>query len=148
MERRGGKKTQVKLFQLICQWVQIFWIIKNVLYQDNRIQSCGAHPCVRLEKNYPKNIQLTLLVNLESILSHEKKKGIHSLHPSSTMNSFLNPPSSSSKVLLLLSLFKKKIQNCFSTVMDNRNDQSSSETRFSLSLSLSLSLHTHQIQFQ
>ena len=118
---------------------------------------CGVHSCVRawstaprLGKNYSKKNQLTLLVNLESFLSQKKKikikikkNRIHSLYPSSTINSFLNPPSSCKVLILLfLSKKKKKIQNCFSTFMDNRNDQSSSETRFSLSLSLSLSSHT------
>ena len=163
-EREKKRHVARKLFQLICQWVRIFWFIKNVLYQDDRIQSwssalilmCGVHPCVRVQsaaprlgKNYPKKNQLTLLVNLESFLSQKKKKiGIHSLYPSSTINSFLNPPSSS-KVLILLFLSKKKkfrtaFQLSWTTEMISRHQRQGS---LSLSLSLSLS-STHQIQSQ
>ena len=118
---------------------------------------CGVHSCVRawstaprLGKNYSKKNQLTLLVNLESFLSQKKKikikikkNRIHSLYPSSTINSFLNPPSSC-KVLILLFLSKKKkkkfrtaFQLSWTTEMISRHQRQGS-----LSLALSLS-HPH-----
>ena len=106
--------------------------------------------CWRLGKNYPKKKKSANIISQFGILSLSKKKNknknkknrIHSLYPSSTINSFLNPPSSC-KVLILLFLSKKKkkkfrtaFQLSWTTEMISRHQRQGSP-------SLSLSNHTH-----